>query len=81
MTSNILNEFKQILKQVPWMDLHSRQAALEKADAIKPQIAYPDIIFNNTYLENLYNVITFIMLLLTMLNLIITLNLFIPLIL
>jgi membrane metallo-endopeptidase-like protein 1 len=59
MTSNILNEFKQILLQVPWMDMSSRQAALEKADAIKLQIAYPDIIFNNSYLENLYNVITF----------------------
>jgi predicted metalloendopeptidase len=56
MTNNILIEFKKILKEVTWMDAKSRQAALEKADAIKTQIAYPDIIFNNTYLEKLYNV-------------------------
>jgi membrane metallo-endopeptidase-like protein 1 len=56
MTNNILIEFKKILKEVSWMDAKSRQAALEKADAIRTQIAYPDIIFNSTYLEKLYNV-------------------------
>lgn len=59
MTANILSEFKQILKEVGWMDQVSRQAALDKAEAITPQIAYADIIFNNSYLERLYNVVHF----------------------
>ena len=57
MTNNIINEFKQILKEVTWMDSKSLKSALEKANSIKAQIGYSDMIFNNTYLEELYQVI------------------------
>ena len=56
MTTNILNEFKKILNELTWMDIQSKNSALTKANAMKSQIGYPDLIFNDTYLEALYKV-------------------------
>ena len=56
MANNILIEFKHLLKEVSWMDAKSLKNALDKADAIRAQIGYADMILNNTYIEKLYAV-------------------------
>ena len=35
MTNNILNEFKSILNETDWMDVSSKQAALDKVYNLK----------------------------------------------
>lgn len=57
MTKSILAEFKDMLKDLTWMDEESKQKAREKADFIKPQIGYPDNYDSTKYLEMNYNVI------------------------
>ena len=54
MIYNIRNEFIKILKEVDWMDTESKAVALEKADKMDIKIGYPDYIYNDTYLEELY---------------------------
>lgn len=56
MSNNILAQVKAYLKEVDWMDEASKSSVLQKANAIRTQIAYPDNIYNNTYLESLYQV-------------------------
>jgi len=54
MIENIRGEFKQILKELDWMDEASKRAAEEKADYIDTKIGYPDYTFNDTYLNDIY---------------------------
>ena len=54
METAITSAFKQELKQLTWLDDFSRQASVEKVDTIVSQIAYPDEIFNNSYLNDIY---------------------------
>ena len=52
--SSIRNAFKEQLRKLDWLDSNSRQASIEKVDAIIEQVAYPKDIFNNSYLNGLY---------------------------
>ena len=54
MIENIRSEFKQILKELDWMDDASKRAAEEKADFIDTKIGYPDYTFNDTYMNEIY---------------------------
>jgi predicted metalloendopeptidase len=56
MSNNILAHVKSYLNKVDWMDHASKSSVLQKANAIRTQIAYPDNIYNKTYLESLYQV-------------------------
>ena len=56
MSNNILAQVKSYLNEVDWMDDASKSSVLLKANAIRTQIAYPDNIYNKTYLESLYQV-------------------------
>lgn len=57
MTTSILNEFKVMLQENSWMDETSKAKAIEKANYIKPQIAYPDYYDNMTYIDKNFIVI------------------------
>ena len=48
-------EFNNILKNVDWMDEKTRQRALEKANAIKARIGYPDELLVDQNLIDYYN--------------------------
>lgn len=50
----IHGEFIETLKQVPWLDDESRKAAIEKANAMKFHIGYPDALMNDTILDEYY---------------------------
>ena len=55
MIENILNEFKVILSESDWMDEESKLNALAKASNIDTKIGYPELIKNDTYLNELYD--------------------------
>lgn len=57
MVSNLLVEFKNIIKESDWMDEKSKEKALEKATLIDIKIGYADKIFNDTRLNEQYKVI------------------------
>ncbi|XP_017775451.1 PREDICTED: endothelin-converting enzyme 1 isoform X2 [Nicrophorus vespilloides] len=54
MVADIRSEFKEIVKQVDWMDNVTRKSALEKVDLMATHIAYPDELLNTTKLEEFY---------------------------
>ncbi|KAF5280974.1 hypothetical protein FQR65_LT14898 [Abscondita terminalis] len=54
MVNDILNEFKNILKQVAWMDDKTRKNALAKADTITSYIGYPDELLDDDKVEKYY---------------------------
>lgn len=56
MTDTIISALRDTLDQVTWMDVRSKKLAREKVDNIKARVAYPENIFNNTYLDSLYEV-------------------------
>jgi predicted metalloendopeptidase len=56
MTETIISALRDTLDQVTWMDVRSKKLAREKVDNIKARVAYPDNIFNNAYLDSLYEV-------------------------
>ena len=45
--------------KLKWLDNQSRSASIEKVDAIIEQNAYPDQIFNDSYLNYLYDDVCF----------------------
>ncbi|KAF5280973.1 hypothetical protein FQR65_LT14897 [Abscondita terminalis] len=57
MVNDILNEFKNILKQVDWMDDETRKNALAKADTITPYIAYPEELLDDKKVEKYYELV------------------------
>lgn len=54
MVGNIRSEFKNIVRNVDWMDDKTRQSALEKVDAMTTHIAYPDELLDNNKLIGFY---------------------------
>ncbi|KAK7463335.1 hypothetical protein BaRGS_00038100 [Batillaria attramentaria] len=51
MAANLLEAFKEIVRESDWMSNSTKQAALEKADSMKYKIGYPDFIMNDTWLD------------------------------
>ncbi|XP_008202483.2 neprilysin-2 [Nasonia vitripennis] len=54
MIQNIQQSFKNILRELDWMDEKTKKAALEKVDWIAPYIAYPDEFFDDQKLDDFY---------------------------
>lgn len=50
----LMKEFKHILKNIDWMDEVTKAKALEKADAFKVWIGYPDELMNDTLVNEYY---------------------------
>lgn len=55
LVNDIREEYINILREVPWMDNGTRNAAIEKAKSIISHIAYPDELTDNNKLEEYYN--------------------------
>uniref|UniRef100_A0A646QCZ4 Neprilysin n=1 Tax=Hemiscolopendra marginata TaxID=943146 RepID=A0A646QCZ4_9MYRI len=47
--------YKQQIKESSWLDETTKQRALQKADAIKRFVGYPELIFNDTEIEDVYS--------------------------
>ncbi|RZC35967.1 Peptidase M13 N domain containing protein, partial [Asbolus verrucosus] len=58
LVDNIQHQFIEILKTVDWMDDVTRQHALEKAEAIRAYIAYPDELLNDEKIDEYYRNLT-----------------------
>lgn len=56
MVENSLKAFKSMLRKNTWMDEESRSKALNKADFLEPQVAYPDYYFDLNYVANNFKV-------------------------
>ena len=54
MIDNIKTAFKERLSANDWLDPTTKARCMDKVDAITKQVAYPDQVFNNTYLNLLY---------------------------
>ena len=54
MVKNIKKSFTERLQDVSWMDVQTRSLAKEKAEAIKDWIGYPDELFNDTVINEIY---------------------------
>lgn len=55
MVNGIRQEFEKILKQVPWMDDTTREAALNKVKSMSTHIGYPDEIMDDKKLVGYYD--------------------------
>lgn len=55
MVNNIKNEFKEMLKDITWMDSVTKDGANKKADTISEQIGYADELIDNAKLLEYYN--------------------------
>lgn len=55
MIGEIRTAFKQSLDQLKWMDLQTKQAAKEKADAIYDMIGFPEFILDPKDLDDVYD--------------------------
>lgn len=55
MVTSIREEFVKILKDVPWMDALTRQAALDKAEKMIASIGYPDELTDESKLNEYYD--------------------------
>lgn len=58
LVESIKNEFVSLVQSADWMDEHSKKVSVLKVNKINYQIAYPDFIFNDTHLNNLYQNVT-----------------------
>lgn len=54
MVADIRTEFKNIVRNVDWMDEQTKISALEKADAMITHIAYPDELLDDKKLVEFY---------------------------
>jgi membrane metallo-endopeptidase-like protein 1 len=54
MVTDIRNQFKQILRNVSWMDEETKKSALDKAMSMSSHIAYPDELLDDSKLEEFY---------------------------
>ncbi|XP_063703236.1 neprilysin-2-like [Culicoides brevitarsis] len=54
MLENIVQEFKELLKDVDWMDIKTKKTALEKIDKLNYFVGYADELANLTLLEHYY---------------------------
>lgn len=55
MVNNIKSEFKEILKDIDWMDEETKKGANAKADTISEQIGFADELLNDAKLTEYYN--------------------------
>ncbi|XP_061688739.1 endothelin-converting enzyme 1 [Syngnathoides biaculeatus] len=55
MVGEIKSAFEDGLKYVSWMDVDTKKAAKEKADAIYNMVGYPEFIMNTTRLDKVFN--------------------------
>ena len=54
MIESIRQEFIHILRESDWMDDESKALALDKADNIDSKVGFPEFIYNDTYLNEIY---------------------------
>jgi len=54
MISNLKRAFKSLVDESSWMDAVTKSIALEKVDAMREFVAYPDWVKNKTALEDYY---------------------------
>lgn len=54
MTSEIQQSFKEILTEIAWLDDETRKLAVEKIDAMRLRIGYPDFILDRKQLAKRY---------------------------
>jgi predicted metalloendopeptidase len=52
MVENIKNQFKFILNETNWLDDTSKRKATIKANLIEDLIGYPNLTYNDCYLDN-----------------------------
>lgn len=57
MVDQIRKEFKDVLKQITWMDVNTKLAANDKVDAIVSHIGYPDELYDDKKLDEYHNAI------------------------
>eukprot|EP00731_Ephydatia_muelleri_P016049 Em0009g473a len=55
MSSSIIAAFKTQVSTFDWLEEQTKSLCIAKADAIDRMVAYPNYIFNDTYLSILYN--------------------------
>lgn len=55
MLDNIIDEFREKLGESSWMDDFTRSTAVERLANIKKYIAFPDEIFNDDKIEEIYS--------------------------
>lgn len=58
MVNGIKKEFEIILNEVTWMDPQTREAAMDKVNAMATHIGYPDEIMDNKKIESYYDDLT-----------------------
>lgn len=58
MIEYIRKEFIQILRETDWMDEESRSQALAKADNIDSKVGFPEFIYNDTHLNEIYELVS-----------------------
>lgn len=46
--------FKNMINNLDWMDAPTKKVAIEKLDAMKTVVGYPEFVLNNTGLDNVY---------------------------
>lgn len=54
MTTEIQQSFKEILTEIAWLDDDTRKLAVEKIDAMRLRIGYPDFILDRKQLAKRY---------------------------
>ena len=52
--NNLLEEFKQLIKESDWMDDESKKSALEKVQYMDSKIGYSEQLYNDTVLDDEY---------------------------
>lgn len=55
---NVKAAFKQRLDESDWLDDETKGKSKEKVDAITKMVAYPDQVFNDTYLNEFYSAVS-----------------------
>ena len=58
MIEEVKEAFKSRLAEKNWLDNTTKERCAEKVDAITEMVAYPDQISNDTYLDELYAVVS-----------------------
>lgn len=60
MVGHIKDEFKNILRNLDWMEENTRKSALKKADSVVDHIAYPDELLDDRKLEEVFESVNII---------------------
>ena len=54
MISHIKHAFKDRVNESVWLDNTTKQRCIEKVDAVTQRVAYPDLIYHDSYINHLY---------------------------